>query len=186
MGTTAGDLMVRDVVCDWLDEAGYISDVAVVRPFTHERGINWRSAAPGDYDCVVFVCGPLGNGPPVVEFFEHFRDRPKIGLDLTMLQKLSEWNPFDLLIERDSDRAANPDLAFASQTPKVPVVGVILAHPQKEYKGAGMHAAANAAFHRLTSKRSCAVVYIDTCLDPWNQFGLRTPAEIESLIAKMD
>jgi hypothetical protein len=186
MGTTAGDLMVRDVACDWLDEAGYAYDVAVVPPFTHERGVDWRGAAPSDYDCVLFVCGPIGNGPPVNEFLQHFRDCPKVGLDLTMLQKLADWNPFDLLLERDSDRAANPDLALACRAPRVPVVGVILAHPQKEYKKTGLHATANAAFHRLTKSRDCAVVYIDTCLDPWNQYGLRTPAEIESLIAKMD
>jgi hypothetical protein len=186
MGATAGDLMARDVACDWLDAAGYACDVAVAAPFTHARGVDWRGAAPSEYDCVVFVCGPVGNGPPVDEFLEHFRDRPKIGLDVTMLQKLSEWNPFDLLIERDSDRTANPDLALASRAAKVPVVGVILAHPQKEYKKAGLHATANAAFHRLTRARECAVLYIDTRLDPWNQFGLRTAAEIESLIAKTD
>jgi len=186
MGTTAGDLMVRDVVCDWLEAAGFTYDVAIASPFAHERGVDWRGATPGDYACVVFVCGPLGNGPPVTKFFTHFRNCAKIGLDLTMLQKLGEWNPFALLIERDSDRAANPDLALASVAPKVPVVGVILAHPQKEYREAGQHAAANAAFHRLTGARRCSVLYIDTCLDPWNQYGLRTPAEIESLIAKMD
>ncbi|MEO6437145.1 MAG: polysaccharide pyruvyl transferase family protein [Tepidisphaeraceae bacterium] len=186
MGATAGDLMVRDVACDWLEEAGYAYDVAIVPPFTHERGLDWRGAAPADYDCVLFVCGPIGNGPPVNDFLAHFHDCPKIGLDLTMLQKLSDWNPFDLLLERDSDRAANPDLALACRAAKVPVVGVILAQPQKEYRKTGLHATANAAFHRLTSMRQCAVLYIDTCLDPWNQFGLRTPAQIESVIAKMD
>ena len=186
MGSTAGDLMVRDVVCDWLEEAGCEFDVAVVAPFTHAHGVDWRAASPGNYDCVLFVCGPIGNGPPVNEFLEHFRDCRRIGLDLSMLQPLQDWNPFDLLIERDSDRAANADLALASRAPRVPVVGVILAHAQKEYKKTGLHATANAAFKRLTNARDCAVVYIDTCLDPWNQFGLRTAAEIESLIAKMD
>lgn len=186
MGTTAGDLMARDVACDWLDDAGYTYDVAVVAPFAHESGVDWRGATPDDYDCVLFVCGPIGNGPPVNAFLAHFAGRPLIGLDLTMLQPLAEWNPFDLLLERDSDRAAHPDLAIACRNVKVPVVGVILAHPQKEYGKSGLHAVANAAFHRLTRARDCAVVYIDTCLDPWNSDGLRTAAEIESLIGKMD
>ena len=90
MGTTAGDLMVRDVACDWLDDAGFAYDVAVVAPFTHDRGVDWRGAAPGDYDCVLFVCGPIGDGPPVNAFLEHFRDCRKVGLDLTMLQKLAD------------------------------------------------------------------------------------------------
>lgn len=186
MGATAGDVMARDVACDWLDEAGYDYDVAVVPPFTHDRGIDWRGATPGDYDCVVFVCGPLGNGPPVSEFLGHFGSCPKVGLDLTMLQPLKEWNPFDLLIERDSDRAVHADLALACRQPKVPVVGVILAHPQKEYRKSGLHATANAALHRLTRARPCAVLYIDTCLDPWNQYGLRSAAEVESIVAKAD
>ena len=46
MGATAGDLMARDVACDWLDAAGYAYDVAVVPPFTHPRGVDWRGAAP--------------------------------------------------------------------------------------------------------------------------------------------
>jgi hypothetical protein len=186
MGATAGDLMARDVVCEWLDAAGCAWDVAIAPPFNHERGVDWRGAAPGDYDCVVFVCGPIGNGPPVNEFLAHFRDCPKIGIDLTMLHKLEEWNPFDLLIERDSDRATNPDLALISRAPKVPVVGVILAHPQKEYRKTSLHATANAAFHRLTRAHPCAVMYIDTRLEPWNQHGLRTAAEVESVIAKVD
>jgi hypothetical protein len=186
MGTTAGDLLARDVVCDWLDDAGCAYDVAVTSPFTHERGVDWRGAPPGDYGCVIFVCGPFGNGPPATEFLDHFRDCRKVGIDLTMLQSLKEWNPFDLLLERDSDRAANPDLALASRAPRVPVVGVILAHAQKEYRKSGLHADANAAFHRLTRARECAVVYIDTCLDPWNKYGLRTAAEVESMIARMD
>ena len=186
MGATAGDLMARDVACEWLDAAGCEWDVAVAAPFTHARGVDWRGAAPSDYDCVVFVCGPIGNGPPASEFLAHFRDCRTIGLDLTMLHKLADWNPFDLLIERDSDRAANPDLALASGAAKVPVVGVILAHPQKEYRKTGLHATANAAFHRLTRAHPCAVMYIDTCLDPWNQHGLRTAAEVESMIAKVD
>ena len=40
MGTTAGDLMVRDVVCDWLEAAGFMYDVAIASPFAHERGID--------------------------------------------------------------------------------------------------------------------------------------------------
>jgi hypothetical protein len=186
MGTTAGDLMARDVACGWLDDAGRAYDVAVAPPFQHEAGVDWRGQDPRAYDCVLFVCGPVGNGPPVDAFLRHFRGCRLIGLDLSMLQPLREWNPFDFLIERDSDAAANPDLAMAARQPKVPVVGVILAHAQKEYGPSGMHAAANAAFHRLTRSRPASVLYVDTCLDPWNANGMRSAAEVESLIAKAD
>ena len=186
MGATAGDLMARDLACDWLAEAGHAYDVAVVPPFATPGGVDWRAADPREYSHVLFVCGPFGNGPPVDEFLTHFRGRTMVGLDLTMLQALDEWNPFDVLFERDSSRACHPDLAFAAPAPRVPVVGVVLVHPQKEYKKTGLHAVANAAIHRLLNARPCARVHIDTCLDPWNLYGLRSAAEIEATIAACD
>jgi hypothetical protein len=47
-----------------------------------------------------------------------------------MLQPLDEWNPFDLLLERDSSATARPDITFLSRQPKVPVVEVVQVHPQ--------------------------------------------------------
>ena len=43
MGATAGDVLVRDVVCGWLDEAGCPYDVAVADPFTN--GVDWQTVA---------------------------------------------------------------------------------------------------------------------------------------------
>jgi hypothetical protein len=183
MGATAGDLISRDLACDWLREAGRPFDVAHAPPFT--GGVDWRTVDPNDYSHVVFVCGPFGNGPPVDEFLERFKGRPLVGLNLTMLDRLENWNPFDLLLERDSSAGANPDMTFASTAPKVPVVGVILIHPQPEYAERDIHAAANAAIHRLIARREVAAVPIDTRLDE-NLTGLRTPAEVDSLIARMD
>ena len=34
MGATAGDILARDVVCGWLEEAAIPYDVATARPFT--------------------------------------------------------------------------------------------------------------------------------------------------------
>ena len=184
MGATAGDLIARDVVCDWLGEAGVSYDVACDPPFT--GGIDWRAADPRNYDRVVFVCGPLGNGEPFTQFRAHFAGRRFVGVDLSMLQPLAEWNPFDLLLERDSDVAVRPDLAFLGGATRVPVVGVVLAHVQSEYKDKSLHAVANSGIKRLTGARHCCLVNIDTCLDPWNNTGFRTPAEIEAIIARMD
>jgi len=66
----------------------------------------------------------------------------------------------------------------------VPVVGVVLVHHQLEYRN-GLHDRADAAIERLIAGRSLAAVRIDTRLDV-NATGLRTPAEVESLIARMD
>jgi hypothetical protein len=182
MGATAGDLIARDLVCEWLATTGRRFDVAVAPPFT--GGIDWRTADPAHYGEVVFVCGPFGNGWPLTEFLERFAGKRFIGLNVSMLEPLDAWNPFDVLIERDSSRAARPDVSFLSTAPKVPVAGVVLVHPQNEYPGA-KHGRANAAIERLLGSREIARVPIDTRLDV-NSTGLRTPAEVESLIARMD
>jgi hypothetical protein len=184
MGATAGDLLCRDLVRRWLREAGIDHDVAVAHPFTD--GIGWRTVDPGRYTHLIFVCGPFGNGPPVDEMLAAFAHCRMIGLNLSMLQDLNEWDPFELLIERDSSRTARPDMVFLTEQPKVPVIGVVLVHPQGEYgSGRAMHRQANEAIERVLSQREAALVRIDTRLDE-NSCGLRTPAEVESLIARVD
>ncbi len=183
MGATAGDLISRDIACQWLEQAGVPYDVAHAPPFT--GGVDWQSVNPNEYTHVVFVCGPFGNGWPITEFLSRFADCRLVGLNLSMLEPLETWNPFDLLLERDSSRTSRPDISFLSQQAAVPVVGVVLVHPQEEYGSKGLHSAADEAVRRLLESREMAAVRLDTRLDK-NGTGLRTPAEVESLIARMD
>jgi len=183
MGATAGDLLARDVACRWLEEAGLGYDVAVAPPF--DGGVDWAAVDPERYSHVLFVCGPLGNGEPVSEMLERFAGRRLVGLDVSMLQPLEAWNPFDLLLERDSSATARPDLALAADAALVPVVGVLRVHAQQEYAG-GRHDEVHAAIDRALARREAALVAIDTVLDAPNAAGLRSPAEVESLIARMD
>jgi hypothetical protein len=184
MGATAGDLVSRDVVCDWLAQEGVAFDVATAPPF--KGGVAWRTVDASRYSHIVFVCGPFGNGQPVTALLARFSHCRKVGVDLTMLQSLDEWNPFDLLIERDSDRRSHPDLAFLSGLPRVPVLGLTLIDSQPEYGDRDAHEEANAALTDLATGQDAAVVRIDTRLDVANEGGLRTPAQIVSLIASLD
>jgi hypothetical protein len=184
MGATAGDLLARDVACEWLERAGYPYDIALAPPF-HD-GVNWRFVDPKAYSHVVFVCGPFGNGEPITEFLERFDGCRLVGLNLTMLESLDSWNPFDLLFERDSSATSHPDISFLSrQQAPVPVVGVVLIDSQPEYKERDAHEVANNAIYRLVASREMSAVAIDTRLDV-NKTGLRTASEVESLIARMD
>ena len=183
MGASAGDLLARDLVRDWLHEEQHSCDIAVAAPFSD--GIAWQDAEPAQYGGLIFVCGPFGNGPPLVDFLAHFAGLPLIGVNLTMLQRLDEWNPFDLLLERDSSATSRPDLVFATSQPRVPVAGLVLVHHQSEYRDRARHTDANEALQELIDSRELAVIPIDTRLDD-NQVGLRTSAEVESLIARMD
>jgi Polysaccharide pyruvyl transferase len=160
--------------------------VALASPF--DGGVDWRAVEPDDYEQLVFVCGPMGNGEPVNALIERFKAKRLIGLDLTMLAGLEEWNPFDLLWMRDSsggETGGAPDISFASVAPRIPVVGTVLIDAQPEYAERDLRYEAAAAIGRMLASREISVVDIDTRLDR-NRTGLRTPREVESLIARMD
>jgi hypothetical protein len=176
---TAGDLFARDIVCEWLGEVGYPYDVALAS--TLPGGIDWHSADPRDYPLVVFVCGPFQKGDLEAAFLGRFAGSRLIGVNLSMDLPLAIWNPFDYLIERDSSEAVNADIVFLSPSSYVPLVGLCLVepHPQAAVDSA------NALIERLVATREASLVRIDTRMDV-NESGLRTPVEIESLIARMD
>jgi hypothetical protein len=176
---TAGDLITRDLVCDWLASAGFPYEIAVVPPFS--GGVDWRVIDPKAFTHVVFVCGPFERNQYEKEFLSRFNGCRLIGMNLSMKLPLDEWNPFDFLIERDSSTDAHPDISFLSRRHHVPIVGVCLV---EHYDGALVEEA-NRAIQRLIQSNEVAVVPIDTRLDT-NLTGLRSPSEIECLLARMD
>lgn len=180
---TAGDLLARDVLLRWLRTAGIGCDYATAPPFT--GGVDWRGVDPAGYTHVIFVCGPFPNEWPGTEFIERFRAARLIGLNLSMIEDLARWNPFDVLLERDSPRQTRPDIVFLSDPPRAPVLGLVLVHPQKEYGARARHRQADAALKGLLRRREAAVVPVDTGIEH-NAGGLAGPAEIESLIARTD
>jgi hypothetical protein len=183
MGASAGDLLARDLACEWLERAGFSYDVALAPPF--RGGVDWRLTDPQTYSHVLFVCGPFGNGKPITEFLSYFSGSTVIGLNTTMLESLNVWNPFDVLFERDSSVTSRPDITFLSRKSRVPVVGIVLIDTQPEYKEKDLRLSANKAINKLVNSREMATVPIDTRLDI-NRTSLRSPAEVESLIAAMD
>jgi hypothetical protein len=185
MGTTAGDLIVRDIVCNWLAEAGITYDIAVAGPWEGDDRVDWQKVDAEKYEYVVFVCGPFGNGWPLTEFLRAFSQVKLIGVNLSLLESLDTWNPFHLLFERDSSMASHPDISFYGKLPDLPVVGIILVHKQKEYGKRALHEVAEAALNAFLNGQQAALVPIDTAI-PHNKGGLRTPAEVEALIKKMD
>ena len=171
-GATAGDLMAADVACEWLAEAGVPFDRALAPPFA--GGVDWHGVDPKAYSHLVFVCGPCGNGEPLTHLLAAFDHCYRVGLDLSMLQVVGEWNPFHLLLERDSDRAVRPDISLLCRQPLAPVAGLCLDDSRRKDDA-----------RRLLAAREVAVVPIDARLDE-TVTGRRTPAEVESLIARTD
>jgi hypothetical protein len=190
---TVGDLLSRDIVVRWLEARGWSYDVASVPPFPGD--LHWQQAQPAAYNAVIFMCGPfcrpdrarhiptllIQPGELEAKFLQHFANVPVFGLNLSMLEHLDRWNPFQQLWERDSSRTARPDLVFLSESPLVPVIGVCKVEP---YAG-GRTELTDPAIDQLLAEREAAVITIDTRLDT-NSTGLRTPPEVESLIARVD
>ncbi len=183
MGATAGDLMARDLVVSWLRDAGREVSVAVAPPFVD--GIDWRTVNPARFGELVLVCGPCGNGPPLTDLLDRFAGSRLVGVNLSMLQPLDEWNPFNVLIERDSDRGSNPDITFGAPLRPVPVVGLVLVHPQSEYRNRGRHGSVHQRLTDVLAERDVAVVPIDTRLDQ-NDTGLRSASQVATLISRTD
>jgi hypothetical protein len=183
-GATAGDVHACDVVCHWLSDAKRAYDVASVLPSL--PGVDWRRVDPATYSDVVFVCGPVGPQAAPTPLLARFPASRHIGIDVTMLEPVASWNPFDVLIERDSDLASRPDLSFAVPNRELPVIGVVLVEPyDSEYGARDMQPAARAAAARLINAREAAIVEIDTRLER-NRTGLRTAHEVASLVARVD
>lgn len=176
---TAGDLLAAELVCDWLEEFGCPYDIAVYPPF--HGGIDKHLVDPQDYTHLIYVCGPFGNRVGEADFLEKFAHCCTIGINLTMLEPLDEWNPFDILLERNSSVRTQPDITFLSNQKLVPVVGVCLVEPY----GAPFEEQACAAIEKFIASKHISVVQIDTRLDQ-NRTGLRSSAEIESVLARMD
>jgi len=185
MGTTAGDIISKDILCDWLRAENIAFDVALAPSYNCSEGVDWQKVDPLRYTDVIFVCGPFGNGWPLTEFLSYFSGSRLIGVNLSLLESLETWNPFTLLYERDSSINANPDITLNGEASRVPVIGVILAHKQKEYKEKSLHENVNIVIERMLNTLEASIVPIDTALDN-NSAGLRTPGEIEALIARMD
>lgn len=141
---------------------------------------------PADYTDVIVVCGPYNEGWAPAELIRRMPHARSHGINLSMMQPVEQLRlPFHQLFERDSNRCSRPDLSFLAPHQRVPVVGQILVHPQPEYGDRGRHNEANAAIAQLLSRHPAAIVPIDTQLDV-NAVGLRSPSEVESLIARMD
>jgi len=155
----------------------------------HFYEVYWHEVDPRDYSHV-WVCGPLGKG---TDAFSRLRKRCPpdgchwIGVDLSMIEPVEAWHPFDVLLERDSNRNKRADLAFAADMNALPVIGLVQVEsftplfPERDRQEDARQAA-----RRLAFAQPAAVVEIDTRLDVANASGLRTAGEVEALIGQMD
>ena len=115
-----------------------------------------------------------------------FQHCVRIGINLTLIAPIQTWNPFDVLLERDSNRLIRPDLTLLAETKSVPVVvGRCLVRKQSSYAGRERHDQARQLFDDLIQRRDFAAIDVDT---RWYRAenGLRTPAHFLSVLQRID
>lgn len=181
--TTAGDLLAAEVAVGWLDRAGIDHDVA--RAPKYGAGVDWKQADPAAYSHLLWVCGPVGQGPRQTALRDRFAAARKVAVDVSLLDELAGWQPYDAVVERDSARRARPDISLLAENALPPVVGLCVIAGQREYGERGRHQEVVGAFQELVSSRPMATVKIDTVIKP-GRAGRRTATEVEALLARVD
>jgi hypothetical protein len=190
--STVGDIESLEFVKRVLEDERVAYDVAPYKakfvPLI-EGSLSAKSVDPSRYTHLVTVCGPLWP-----EFLarhgidlNRFSHCVRIGVNLTMVLPLEQWNPFHVLIERDSDEMTRSDVTFLEDSGSVPVVGLCTIARQREYGDRQRHAEAVRLFRELIDSRGLAAIEIDTRWpEQRNSGGLGSPAEVISVIRRTD
>lgn len=177
-GATAGDVLVRDAICRWLEEQGIAYDLAQEPRLG--GGVDWFRVSPARYSHLIFACGPVGPDLAVRELIDRFALCRRVAINVSMPVE-ADWRPFDLVLARDGDGRPRPDIALAAHTERPPVIALVRmeAHP-----GARVDVAHD-AFARLLASREVASFEVDTVLNP-DTPGRRTAGEVLALLGRAD
>jgi hypothetical protein len=188
--STVGDTECLDIVRQWCETEGLPYEVAAYSPRIRAQlsgAIDPASADPQAYSHVVVVCGPCWP-----EFLrkrgfnlDRFSHCTRIGVNLTMVKPIGEWNPFDVLLERDSDRAERADLTFLTDDAPAVIAGRCLIREQPEYGDRQRHQLAIHAIDALAARAGLTVLDLDTrWAEPGN--SLRSPRDFAGVLARTD
>lgn len=190
--STVGDIQCLEFVKRCLANAGLRYDVSAFGADVRSEltgSISPAMAEPRSYTHLVIVCGPcwpglLQNHNFDIDQYGHCK---RIGVNLTMVEPLAKWNPFDLLLERDSDVATRPDLTFMVGTEKVPVLGRCLIKSQHEYGARQRHGKVIDGINDLIERHGLPVFDVDT---RWpkasNAGGIASAEGVSALIGVVD
>jgi polysaccharide pyruvyl transferase len=184
---TAGDVLSMEAVRAALSCAGVEHEVAWSAVMCPPGDVRLDEVAPPRYTHLLFVCGPV-HGQPVRELHARFAGCHRIAVGVSVIDPADPAvTGFHEVIARDAPgRLPLPDLA-AGQTPStVPVVGVVLTEGQQEYGGRRRHEQVNASLRAWLRDRGEALLPLDTRLDPRDWRLGSTPAQLESIVRRLD
>lgn len=190
--STVGDIEVLNQVEKHLVASAVPYDLA---PYLPDIGRNMEGSVripevdAERYSHLFVVCGPFYR--PYLDRYSfdlsRFSHCVRVGVNLTMIDPLKDWNPFHVLLGRDSDQWQRPDVGFLEQIGKVPVAGICLVRRQREYGERQGHDRAGDFLRRAARRAGLATIELDT---EWpvarNRSAIASPAQFESICARLD
>ncbi|MFR0357290.1 polysaccharide pyruvyl transferase family protein [Streptomyces sediminimaris] len=184
---TAGDVLALDRVRDVLGRAGIAHDVAW-SPGFRPGALHLADLRPEDYSHVVFVCGPV-HGRQVEELHERFPHCVRIAVGTSVVDPDSPAvTGFHRVLARDA-AGLEPGRDLAARAPALqltPVVGTVLTHGQQEYGRKRRHEQVAERLGDWLLGKDCARLELDTRLDTRDWRLCATPAQLESLLSRLD
>jgi hypothetical protein len=183
---TAGDVLAMEAVAAEIDAAGVQYEMAwspVFRP--GERTL--RDANPARYSHLVFACGPL-SGRCIEALHQRFAACRRVAIGVSVIDPADPAAAgFHVILARDSPGAPpTGDLAAVPRPPLMPVAGVIHVGEQREYSGSGRHESVSQSLASWLPGCGCALLPLETRLDPRDGRLCSTPAELESILSRLD
>jgi hypothetical protein len=184
---TAGDVLSMEAVREALLAAGVRHDVAWSPVMCPDGGVRLDEVASGAYSDLVFVCGPA-HGEVVRGLHERFARCRRIAVGVSVVDPADPAvTGFHHVLPRDSpDGPPRSDLAARPRSPTVPVVGVVLANDQPEYGARRRHLDVTRTVTTWLRDQNCARLALDTRLDPRDWRLAAVPAQLESVVRRLD
>ncbi|NEY36565.1 polysaccharide pyruvyl transferase family protein [Streptomyces sp. PRKS01-65] len=184
---TAGDVLALHRVEEALRGTGEAYDV-VWSPGFRAGGLHFEDVDPAAYSHLVFVCGPV-HGRQIEELHRRFAHCVRIAVGVSVVDAGSPAvTGFDRVLARDAP-GAGPAADLAARAPGLParpVAGVILTHGQHEYGARRRHERVAAAVTGWLAGKDCARLELETRLDAHDWRLCATPAQLESVLARLD
>jgi hypothetical protein len=190
--STVGDMDCLEIVKSWLQEENIEFDVMPYHDDIVDKipgCVSKKSIIPENYTHLIVICGPCWPGvfsEMGIDLWD-YEHCTRVGINLTMMRPLEEWNPFDFLLERDSNHLKRPDLSLLKVTGRVPVIGLCFIESQDEYGDLQDHKKVFRIVDEFLEKHNYASVTLDT---RWpkhrNKVGFSSVEQLVSVMGKMD
>lgn len=179
---TAGDLLALDAVLAALPKPYDVAWSPVLRP----GGPSLDDCPPERYTHLVFVCGPL-HGPQITELHKRYAACRRLAIGVSVLDPADPAVAgFDRVLARDGDGSEVADLATAVAPGSLPVAGVVLTKGQGEYGERRRHEEVASAITSWLTGRECALVPLDTRLDPRDWRAGTDQRAFGSIVRRLD